>query len=126
MFLDTDVYHQFVKDCRRVKIECPIVPGIMCITNLAGFWKMTSFCKTRVPAILREALLALHQDSENALKDFGIQYGVQQCQDLLSSEDPPAVLHFYTLNLEKVVYGVLHELGKLHNTGNETDATSSA
>ena len=53
MFFDAAVFNQFVKDCREIGINCPIVPGIMCINNYGGFVKMTKFCKTRVPEDLR-------------------------------------------------------------------------
>lgn len=120
MFFDAAVYHQFVKDCRAIGIHCPIVPGLMCVTSAAGFFKMTKFCKTRVPP-------ALKQRVENATdtKKIGIDIGTELCQQLLSggSEVPPA-LHFYTLNLEKVVYGILQNLGWMERTieSNETDA----
>jgi methylenetetrahydrofolate reductase (NADPH) len=106
-----------VKDCRAVGIAFPILPGIMCITGADGFFKMTGFCKTRVPESLRTTLMSLAADNdEDKIKDFGIQFGAEQCRQLLACDDPPPVLHFYTLNLEKVVYGVLIELGLLTAT----------
>jgi methylenetetrahydrofolate reductase (NADPH) len=133
MFYDTTVYVQFVHDCRSMGIECPILPGIMCINNVTGFFKMTKFCKTRIPAPLYHAMTdLLHRSSQDNpdtttatiaedIKLFGIQYGVEQCQQILYPTTeilaryplytPPPVLHFYTLNLEKVVIGILTELG---------------
>jgi len=126
MFFDTAVYHQFVKDCRAIGINVPIVPGLMCINAYAGFVKMTGFCKSRVPPALQEKMDAL-KDDKDAVKQFGIDYGVQMCQELLTGGDEPApVLHFYTLNLEKVVYGVLEQLKLLAKPAvvNESDADS--
>jgi len=126
MFFDTAVYHTFVKDCRAIGITVPIVPGLMCINAHAGFVKMTGFCKTRVPPALQQKMDALQHDKE-AVKQFGIDYGVQMCRELLEGTDDPApVLHFYTLNLEKVVYGVLEQLNLLANPAvvNESDAAS--
>jgi methylenetetrahydrofolate reductase (NADPH) len=128
MFFDTAVYHQFVKDCRAIGIACPILPGIMCITGAAGFFKMTAFCKTRVPESLRTTLTALQadEDSEDKIKEFGIQFGAEQCRQLLAGDEPPPVLHFYTLNLEKVVYGVLIELGLLSATAVAENAAAES
>jgi methylenetetrahydrofolate reductase (NADPH) len=126
MFFDVHVYQQFVKDCRQAGITCPIVPGIMCINTYAGFVKMTGFCKTRVPIELTQQLEQIQHDPV-ALKEFGIEYAAQQCRELLTGDDPAPVLHFYTLNLEKVVYGVLEKLGcldRLPVDANENDAAT--
>ncbi|CAN0070831.1 unnamed protein product, partial [Discosporangium mesarthrocarpum] len=40
------------------------------------------------------------KDDEQAIKAFGVEYGVQTCKELLQLGAPG--LHFYTLNLEKV------------------------
>jgi len=126
MFFDTNVYHQFVKDCRQIGITCPIVPGLMCINAYAGFCKMTGFCKSRVPVELQSKMDALKDDAD-AIKQFGIDYGATMCRALLEGGDEPApALHFYTLNLEKVVYGVLEQLNLLEQPAvvNESDAAS--
>ena len=125
MFFDVAVYKQFVKDCREAGITCPIIPGLMCINAYAGFKKMTSFCKTRVPVELERKLEQLKEDPA-AVKEFGIEFGTQQCQELLQGDDTPPVLHFYTLNLEKVVYGILKNLGLLseETVSNESDAAT--
>jgi hypothetical protein len=109
MFFDSAVFATFVQDCRAIGITCPIVPGLMCINAYAGFVKMTQFCKTRVPSWLSEKLEVI-KDDVDAMKAFGIEFGAQLCRDLLATNEVH-VLHFYTLNLEKVVYGILHELG---------------
>ena len=53
LFYDVDTFLQFVKDCRLVGITVPIVPGIMPIMTYGGFKRMTSFCKTAIPADIR-------------------------------------------------------------------------
>mmetsp|Transcript_1467 Transcript_1467/g.4058 ORF Transcript_1467/g.4058 Transcript_1467/m.4058 type:complete len:200 (-) Transcript_1467:85-684(-) len=122
MFFDTAVFGAFVKDCRKWGINCPVVPGIMCINAYGGFCKMTKFCKTRVPAELQSKMDSMKDDTD-ALKAFGVAYGVQMCQELI--EIGVDDLHFYTLNLEKVVYGILEGLGyEVKATANEADAAS--
>lgn len=125
MFFDVEVFKQFVKDCRAWGINCPVVPGLMCINAYAGFVKMTKFCKTRVPKSLQEKMDSIKDDAA-AVKEFGIQYGTEVCKDLMDS-GLIEVLHFYTLNLEKVVYGVTDSLGFSDNAMamvNEKDAAS--
>jgi len=109
MFLDVQVYHDFVAACREYGITQPIIPGIMCLTGFGGFQRMTSLCKTRLPAGMLEAAQACANDEE--FKQWGITSGTEMCKNLYDSGAPG--LHFYTLNLEKVVVGTLKNLGKI-------------
>lgn len=131
MFFDTAVYIQFVHDCRAIGIACPILPGIMCINNVPGFVKMTKFCKTRVPPALYQSMTETAMTPEE-LKRFGIQFGVEQCKAMMDTSSLPAtaalyeappVLHFYTLNLEKVVLGIIQKLGYPLNVTTTDDNT---
>merc|ERR1719215_24977 len=108
MFLDAQVFLDFVEECKEYGINVPIVPGIMCLNNFGGLQRMTALCKTRVPAGLMERAKAANT-SDDAFKAFGIQEGVAMCKTLLEGGAPG--LHFYTLNLERVVVGVLVGLG---------------
>lgn len=110
MFFDVDVYKKFCTDCREWGITCPIVPGLMCINAYPGFVKMTKFCKTRVPVELAAKMEKIKNDDPAAVKQFGMEFGAEMCTALLESGEAP-VLHFYTLNLEKVVYGILDMMG---------------
>jgi methylenetetrahydrofolate reductase (NADPH) len=122
MFFDVEVFKTFVVDCRKWGIECPVIPGLMCINAYGGFKKMSKFCKTRVPKDL-EAKMESIKDDAAEVKKFGVQFGAEVCQSLVDSG--VEVLHFYTLNLEKVVYGITDALGLtqgLVEKSNESDA----
>ncbi|GMH53260.1 hypothetical protein TrRE_jg1648 [Triparma retinervis] len=108
MFFDAEVFKTFVADCREWGIDVPIVPGIMCINNYGGFFRMTGFCKTRVPQSVVTKMEAIKND-DAALKEYGIKFGTEMCMSLVQQGAP--CVHFYTLNLEKVVYGILDGLG---------------
>merc|ERR1719291_1199167 len=69
---------------------------------------MTELCKTRLPAgFLEEARKANTDD--DAFKTWGVKKGVEMCREVLDGGAPG--LHFYTLNLERVVVGTLLGLG---------------
>lgn len=122
MFFDAEVFITFVKDCRARGINCPVVPGLMCINAYPGFKKMAWFCKTRVPPALRERMELLKED-DAAVKAFGIEFGVNVCKRLL--EGGADGIHFYTLNLEKSVYEIMDGLGitrDLSTQSNDSDA----
>lgn len=110
MFLDAQVYLDFVAACKGHGINVPIVPGIMCLNALGGLQRMTALCKTRVPEGLMERAEAANT-SDEAFKAWGIQEGVDMCRAILEGGAPG--LHFYTLNLEKVVIGILLGLKKI-------------
>eukprot|EP00443_Scrippsiella_acuminata_P102294 CAMPEP_0115698054 /NCGR_PEP_ID=MMETSP0272-20121206/66137_1 /TAXON_ID=71861 /ORGANISM="Scrippsiella trochoidea, Strain CCMP3099" /LENGTH=480 /DNA_ID=CAMNT_0003138379 /DNA_START=79 /DNA_END=1517 /DNA_ORIENTATION=- len=105
MFLDPQVYFDFVSACKAWGINVPVVPGIMCLKK--GFERMTTMCKTRVPAeMLSKARAA--SGSDEAFKAFAIEAGVSMCRVLLDGGAPG--LHLYTLNLETVAVGILQGL----------------
>jgi len=122
MFFDAQTFISFVNDCRRKGINCPIVPGLMCINNYGGFKKMTGFCKTRVPAELAAKMETFKDTKDDpAVKQFGIDFGVEISKKLIESGTVPG-LHFYTLNLEFVVNGILQGLGLLSSVDENADA----
>lgn len=110
LFYDVDLYLQWVKDCREIGITVPIIPGIMPIGSYAGFFRMTGFCKTKIPDALREGLEAV-KDNEDAVKEFGVQVCTDMCRRLLDAGAPG--LHIYTLNLEKATIDILTNLKML-------------
>jgi methylenetetrahydrofolate reductase (NADPH) len=111
MFFDVNVFLTFVQDCRKWGITCPILPGIMCIHAYPGLAKMSFFCKTRIPLEIQRKLHEI-RDNDEAVKEFGMEFTTKICQTLLANNDDGVqVLHFYTLNLEKVVYGIMNMLG---------------
>ncbi len=108
MFFDVDVFADFLEACKEYGITVPVIPGLMLVQNAGGFGRMTAFCKTRVPASIREGLEAVKED-DAAVKQFGIDLGAKMCEQLMALGCKG--LHFYTLNLEKVTFGVMRKLG---------------
>jgi methylenetetrahydrofolate reductase (NADPH) len=111
MFLDPQVYADYVKECKAYGINVPVIPGIMCLTGYGGFSRMTALCKTRLPAGMEEAAKKASEGGDDAFKAWGIEMGADLCQKCLDAGAQG--LHFYTLNLEKVVVGTLLKLGKI-------------
>jgi len=103
------VFRNFVEACRSVGIDVPILPGIMPITKMAGFSKMTAFCKSRVPTELRELLNSVQEDPI-AVEQTGIQVMTAVCDALMKEGFP---LHFYTLNTAEATFKILKNLDLL-------------
>lgn len=108
MFYDVDTFLMFVKRCRDDGITIPILPGILPIQNYTGFKKMTGFCKTKVPQAVLDAIEPI-KDDDVAVKEFGKRLGIDMCRRILKSGLCPGI-HFYTLNLENSVIGIIDKL----------------
>ncbi|KAL6066042.1 Methylenetetrahydrofolate reductase [Balamuthia mandrillaris] len=107
LFYDTELFLQYVKDCRDLGITCPIIPGMMPIQTYGGFKRMTTLCKTFVPEHITNALEPIQSD-DSAVKSYGVKLCIEMCKRLLEAGIPG--LHFYTLNLEKSVTRILRGL----------------
>lgn len=83
------------------------MPGIMLIQNYGGFTRMVDFCKTRVPAALLAQVEAA-KDSDADVKALGVKVGAEMSRKLLDAGQ--VGLHYYTLNMDEGVFGVLEDL----------------
>jgi methylenetetrahydrofolate reductase (NADPH) len=108
LFYDNDSFLEYVDKCKKMGITIPILPGIMPIQSYAGFNKMTTLCKTKVPSFIPDALDAVKDDDEK-VKDKGVELAIKQCKELVAKGTPG--LHFYTLNLETSVMRIVQGLG---------------
>eukprot|EP00834_Sanchytrium_tribonematis_P006513 NODE_487_length_6903_cov_0.412111.p1 type:complete len:595 gc:universal NODE_487_length_6903_cov_0.412111:3162-1378(-) len=107
LFYDTHLFLKFVKDCRDLDINIPILPGIMPIQSYKGFMRMTSLCKTHVPKEIMESLEPIKEDDQ-LVKEYGIKLAVQMCKEIMQYDI--SNFHFYTLNLETSTKCILNEL----------------
>ncbi|KAJ6815000.1 putative methylenetetrahydrofolate reductase [Iris pallida] len=117
LFFDAEVFIKFVKDCRRIGITCPIVPGILPFASFRSFKFMTETCKTKVPKEVRAKVEAARGD-DAALAAYGVELATEICRKILKETGVKA-LHFYTMNKEAPAVGVLRNLGLLGVTQNE-------
>jgi len=107
MFLDAQVFVDFMKICKEWGIKATVVPGIMCLNAYNGFKRMTDLCKSRLPQGMAEAALAANT-SDDAFKAWGKKFITDMCQKCLDGGAPG--LHFYTLNLETATVAILQAL----------------
>jgi methylenetetrahydrofolate reductase (NADPH) len=95
MFFDNAFYFHFIERARKAGITCPIVPGLMPITNIAQIDRITRMCGATIPMRLRLALERRKDDPESVLQ-LGVAHATLQAADLLANGAPG--VHFYTLN----------------------------
>jgi methylenetetrahydrofolate reductase (NADPH) len=112
MFFDNAFYFHFVERARKAGITCPIVPGLMPITNIAQIERITRMCGATVPMRLRLALEKRKDDPESVLQ-LGVAHATLQAADLLAHGAPG--VHFYTLNRSRASRMIVTALQVQHS-----------
>jgi len=107
LFMDNELYFDFVEHAREAGIDVPIVPGIMPITNLKQIKTITGMCGATIPGELERELDERAGDGE-AVAELGVAYATLQCSDLLARGAPG--IHFYTLNKSPATRAILAAL----------------
>jgi len=95
LFFDNQFYFDYVARLRTRGVTCPVVPGILPITNYQGMLKFVERCGTTVPRGVKEIFEPIQDDPEKVL-EAGIRFAIDQCQDLLKNGAPG--VHLYSLN----------------------------
>jgi methylenetetrahydrofolate reductase (NADPH) len=95
LFLDNDLFFDFVDRARAAGIKTPIVPGIMPIATVAGIRRMAGMNGTAFPRELEAELERVDGDDE-ATYALGVRWATMQCEELLARGVDG--IHFYTLN----------------------------
>jgi methylenetetrahydrofolate reductase (NADPH) len=108
LFFENESFLRFRDRCDRLGIKVPIVPGIMPILSVAQIKRITSMCGAALPAELANRLEAA-QDDKDAQVKIGVDFAIEQCQDLLARGIPG--VHFYVLNRSQACEMILTQLG---------------
>lgn len=93
MFFDNKKYFEFVDTCREIGINIPIIPGIKVLTTKKQLTVLPSIFHIDIPDDLEDAAKAA--DSNDKVREAGIEWTIQQCKELKSAGVP--CLHFYTM-----------------------------
>ncbi|HUH74821.1 MAG TPA: methylenetetrahydrofolate reductase [NAD(P)H] [Chitinophagales bacterium] len=106
MFFDNAAFLKFVKDCRAIGIDVPIIPGIKPITKLAQLKGIPSNFYIDFPDELVKEIRKCKNDEEVRL--LGIEWCVQQSKELFANGAP--CIHFYTMSDFKTVSTICTEI----------------
>ena len=102
-FFDNDVFYRFRDAAIAEGVTFPLIAGIMPVSNLAQLRRFKELSGTDVPAKLLEFL-----GDDESVTQRGIEYGANQCEDLL--ENGVAGIHLYTLNKSKSTFQISRRL----------------
>ncbi len=93
MFFDNAKYFEFVKKCRDMDINVPIIPGLKILTTKNQSNVLPKTFKIDIPHELHDQVEKCKTDSE--AREAGIEWCIQQSKELIKFGVP--CLHFYTM-----------------------------
>ena len=94
MFFDNKKYFDFIKKCKDIGIDVPILPGLKPITKKHHLSLLPKTFKIDIPEDLASEVRACKNDEE--VKQVGINWGIKQSIELLEYGVPG--IHFYTMS----------------------------
>lgn len=108
MFFDNRFFYNFMERAERVGIGIPVIPAIMPISDVS---RIQQFCQ-RCGASLPDACIKRFGDKPLTKQEaiqIGIELASEQCADLM--KNGVNYFHFYTLNKDESVAGIIRNLG---------------
>jgi methylenetetrahydrofolate reductase (NADPH) len=102
MFFDNQKFFEFVKACKGMGINVPIIPGLKPITNKKQLSVLPRIFHVDIPTDLSNELIKCKTDQD--CEQVGAEWLIQQSKELKEFGVP--VLHYYTLGKPKVIWNV--------------------
>lgn len=106
MFFDNQKYFDFVDACRAIGITVPIIPGIKPIKTLNHTTFLPKLFHIDYPEALAKELLKCKNNE--AVKQIGIEWGIQQSKELKAHNVPG--IHYYTMSNSDEVKAIASEV----------------
>ena len=103
MFYDNKKYFEYVKACREIGIEAPIVPGLKPITSKKQLNIIPRTFHVDIPEELSSEILKCKTDKD--VEEVGTEWLLHQSKELKAANVP--VLHYYTLGKPNVIANVV-------------------
>jgi methylenetetrahydrofolate reductase (NADPH) len=99
MFYDNQKFFEFVKRCREMGINVPIIPGIKPLASKGQLTNLPSVFHIDIPDDLVEAVMKCKTPED--VRHVGIEWCIAQSKELMQSGVP--CLHYYTMGKSKTV-----------------------
>ena len=107
MFFDNNIHYKFLYKTREKGIFCPIIPGIMPITNAKQVERAIKLSGTIMPPRFLSIVDRFGDDKE-AMAQAGIAYATDQIIDLIANGINH--IHVYSMNKPEVAQKILENL----------------
>lgn len=106
MFFDNQKFFEFVRKCREMDINVPIIPGLKPITTKRQMNVLPRIFYIDLPEDLADAVEKCKDNEE--VRQVGIEWTIQQSKELVDFGVP--VLHYYSMGKSKSVLKIAQEL----------------
>lgn len=106
MFFDNGKYIDYVKKCREMGINVPVIPGIKPLTSKKQILSLPRIFNIEIPIELTSEIEKAKSDKD--AEQIGIEWCIQQCKDLKKAGAP--ALHFYTMGHPRITARVASEV----------------
>jgi methylenetetrahydrofolate reductase (NADPH) len=95
LFFDNQKFFEFVKKCRAIGINVPIIPGIKPLSTINDIKLVPQIFSCDIP---QEFYLELEKCKANIdVKEAGIEWAIKQSKELMANGVP--VIHYYTYGI---------------------------
>ena len=98
----------FIDKALAIKIDCPVVPGIMPVLNARSIRRTIYLCGASIPGPLLQ-LVDKYEHDADSMEKAGIEYASMQVDDLLTSGVPG--IHLYTMNKHRQIIEIVKNVG---------------
>jgi methylenetetrahydrofolate reductase (NADPH) len=106
-FFDTENFLRFLDLCQKAKIEIPIIPGILPVSNVKQVKQFSKISGTKIPPWFSKMFDGLDEKPEIRKMIASIS-AVEQCRILYKKGIND--FHFYTLNRSELTRAICHVL----------------
>jgi methylenetetrahydrofolate reductase (NADPH) len=107
-FYDNRFFFEYVERCRSAGIDVPILPGVMPIYGLRSMERSSAICGASITEQVRMGIAGFREDDTKSLREFGVEFAVDQCRELLEAGVPG--IHFYTINRSLSTIRIVEQL----------------
>ena len=115
IFFDNNIHYKFLYKTREKGIFCPIIPGIMPITNAKQVERAIKLSGTIMPPRFLSIVDRFGDDKE-AMAQAGIAYATDQIIDLIANGINH--IHVYSMNKPEVAQKILENLSSIVDNKN--------
>jgi methylenetetrahydrofolate reductase (NADPH) len=106
MFFDNSKFFEFVRRCREMGIDVPIIPGLKPLATKSQLVSLPRAFHIDIPDELVEAVSKCKNNDE--VKKLGIEWCIMQSKELMNFGVP--CLHYYTMGKSGAVYQIAKAL----------------
>lgn len=110
MFFDNNLFYNFLYKIREAGITCPVIPGIMPITNAGQVKRAIELSGSFMPQRFK-SLVDAFGENPAAMKQAGIVYATDQIIDLYANGI--RFVHVYSMNKPDVAETILDNLSEI-------------